>query len=153
MSFNLIVSALDANFGKRLASANTQLHESEEKLVSILATTENAIWSITADTYETLYLNLAAERIYGRGFFYGWVEYSDLFNATTRRRTEYCAEIQVNGEPRIKPERGAASGLSFAVAGKYNGIDDDCFYKPGTRPPVGGLPPIAQPPPDAEIIL
>jgi diguanylate cyclase (GGDEF)-like protein/PAS domain S-box-containing protein len=66
MSFTLIVSALDANFGKRLASANKQLHESEEKMVSILATTDNAIWSITAGTYETLYLNPAAERIYGR---------------------------------------------------------------------------------------
>jgi diguanylate cyclase (GGDEF)-like protein/PAS domain S-box-containing protein len=66
MSFTLIVSALDANFGKKFASANRQLHESEEKLVSILATTDNVIWSINADTYETLYLNPAAERIYGR---------------------------------------------------------------------------------------
>jgi diguanylate cyclase (GGDEF)-like protein/PAS domain S-box-containing protein len=66
MSFTLIVSALDANFSKSLASANRQLRETEEKLVSMLATTDNIIWSITADTYETLYLNPAAEKIYGR---------------------------------------------------------------------------------------
>jgi len=66
MSFTLIILALDANFAKSLASANGQLRESEEKLVSILATTDNIVWSITADTYETLYLNPAAEKIYGR---------------------------------------------------------------------------------------
>jgi diguanylate cyclase (GGDEF)-like protein/PAS domain S-box-containing protein len=66
MSFTLIVSALDANFSKSLASANRQLRETEEKFVSILATTDNIIWSIAADTYETLYLNPAAEKIYDR---------------------------------------------------------------------------------------
>jgi diguanylate cyclase (GGDEF)-like protein/PAS domain S-box-containing protein len=38
----------------------------KERLTSILATIDNIIWSIAADTYETLYLNPAAERIYGR---------------------------------------------------------------------------------------
>jgi PAS domain-containing protein len=61
----LIPKALAFPSPAQLASANRQLRESEEKLVSILATTDNVIWSITADTYETLYLNPAAERIYG----------------------------------------------------------------------------------------
>ena len=39
---------------------------SKERLATILTTIDNAVWSIAADTYETLYLNPAAERIYGR---------------------------------------------------------------------------------------
>jgi PAS domain-containing protein len=42
------------------------LRERDEKLVTILATIDNVVWSIAEDTYETLYLNPAAERIYGR---------------------------------------------------------------------------------------
>jgi len=38
----------------------------EERLATILATIDNVVWSIAGDTYETLYLNPAAERIYGR---------------------------------------------------------------------------------------
>jgi diguanylate cyclase (GGDEF)-like protein/PAS domain S-box-containing protein len=38
----------------------------EEKLTTILATINDIVWSIASDTYETLYLNPAAERIYGR---------------------------------------------------------------------------------------
>jgi diguanylate cyclase (GGDEF)-like protein/PAS domain S-box-containing protein len=39
---------------------------SPPSLTTILATIDNAVWSIAADTYETLYLNPAAEMIYGR---------------------------------------------------------------------------------------
>ncbi len=39
---------------------------SEERLPVLLASIESAVWSIDAETYETLYLNAAAERIYGR---------------------------------------------------------------------------------------
>jgi PAS domain S-box-containing protein len=38
----------------------------EEKLNAILATITNVVWSISATTYETLYLNPAAEKVYGR---------------------------------------------------------------------------------------
>jgi PAS domain S-box-containing protein len=38
----------------------------EERLTAVLATIDNIVWSIAADTYEALYLNPAAERIYGR---------------------------------------------------------------------------------------
>ena len=52
---------------KRLSQTSQQLHKvSEERLATILTTIDNAVWSIAADTYETLYLNPAAERIYGR---------------------------------------------------------------------------------------
>ncbi|HTV53857.1 MAG TPA: PAS domain S-box protein [Terriglobia bacterium] len=38
----------------------------KERLSTILATIDNGVWSITADGFETLYLNPAVERIYGR---------------------------------------------------------------------------------------
>ena len=38
----------------------------EERLTSILSTITNVVWSISATTYETLYLNPAAEKVYGR---------------------------------------------------------------------------------------
>ncbi|HEY8030913.1 MAG TPA: PAS domain S-box protein [Methylocella sp.] len=54
-------------FDKRLSRTNQKSRKfSEERLATILATIDNAVWSIAADTFETLYLNPAAERIYGR---------------------------------------------------------------------------------------
>lgn len=38
----------------------------EKRLGSILETIDNVVWSICANTYKTLYLNPAAERVYGR---------------------------------------------------------------------------------------
>lgn len=84
------------------------------------------------------------------GYMYGWVEYNDVFEITRKRRTEFCVEILVVGEPlRVKdPPSPGTSVLGFAGKGPYNATDDDCFYKPGERPPVGGLPTPTQPPPD-----
>jgi diguanylate cyclase (GGDEF)-like protein/PAS domain S-box-containing protein len=62
----LIPKALAIPSPAQLASSNTRLREIEERLTGILATVDNIVWSIAADTYETLYLNPAAERIYGR---------------------------------------------------------------------------------------
>lgn len=86
-----------------------------------------------------------------RGFMYGWVEYEDVFDATPTRRTEFCVQIEVIGQPHIPNQRGAT--LAFAGYGPYNGTDQDCFYKPGHRPPIGGLPEPTQPPPEAIISL
>lgn len=84
-----------------------------------------------------------------RGFFYGWVEYHDVFDGTPKRRTEYCVEVEVIGDPKvINGERGAPSVLAFGSQGKYNGTDEDCFYEPGRRPPIGGLPEPTQLPPE-----
>jgi hypothetical protein len=80
------------------------------------------------------------------GFVYGWVEYNDIFEATRRRRTEYCAKIRVVGDPHTSRPIGNPSPLSFEVYGPYNGTDEDCFHQPGQMP-IGGLPPITQPPP------
>jgi two-component system sensor kinase FixL len=44
----------------------------EVRITAILATIEDVVWSISARSYETLYLNPAAEKVYGRsaGAFY-----------------------------------------------------------------------------------
>jgi diguanylate cyclase (GGDEF)-like protein/PAS domain S-box-containing protein len=54
----------DAN--ARLELRLAQLHRSEEKLSGVLDSIDNVVWSISLPGYELLYLNPAAERIYGR---------------------------------------------------------------------------------------
>jgi diguanylate cyclase (GGDEF)-like protein/PAS domain S-box-containing protein len=46
--------------------AEIALRESEQRLDGILRSLEDVVWSISATTHETLYLNSAAERIYSR---------------------------------------------------------------------------------------
>jgi hypothetical protein len=75
-----------------------------------------------------------------RGFIYGWVEYSDIFTATGLRRTEFCIEIEIVGNVMIQQPPNNPP-LGFKTVGRYNAIDEDCVYKPGQRPPIGGLPP------------
>ncbi|MBW4641640.1 MAG: EAL domain-containing protein [Goleter apudmare HA4340-LM2] len=50
--------------GRKLAEA--ALQESKQRLDGILSTLEDAVWSISADTFATLYLNPAVGKIYGR---------------------------------------------------------------------------------------
>jgi len=49
-----------------VASDITERMVANKTLTGILATIDNIVWSIAADTYQTLYLNPAAERVYGR---------------------------------------------------------------------------------------
>ncbi len=51
---------------KERQKAATLLQESEEKLESIFNSLEDVVWSANAATFELLYLNPAAERVYGR---------------------------------------------------------------------------------------
>lgn len=46
--------------------AEVGLRESEHRLNGILCSLEDVVWSVSATTHETLYLNPAAEKIYGR---------------------------------------------------------------------------------------
>jgi hypothetical protein len=80
-----------------------------------------------------------------RGFMYGWVEYEDVFEIGRKRRTEFCVELDIIGDPLVRSEKSSIFG--FGGYGKYNGTDEDCLYKPGERPPLGGLPEPTQPPP------
>ena len=62
----------------KLKKSTDALVAAEGRLTAILATIDDVVWSISAHTYETLYLNPAAERVYGRsaGAFY---QDSELF--------------------------------------------------------------------------
>lgn len=46
--------------------AEKSLQESEERLESILNSLEEVVWSVSAQTWELLYLNPAAHKVYGR---------------------------------------------------------------------------------------
>lgn len=46
--------------------AQKSLQESEERLESILNSLEDIVWSVSAQTWELLYLNPAAQKVYGR---------------------------------------------------------------------------------------
>ena len=87
------------------------------------------------------------------GLVYGWTEYDDIFEGTARRRTEFCLQIEVaSGVLHVIPQqRGGPSALGFVVYGPYNAIDNDCFHKLG-QVPVGGLPPVTQPPPFDDMV-
>jgi PAS domain S-box-containing protein len=70
-SLLLAVEFLPAVTGLRMEMAQAAQSDgvratSPRSLTDILATIDNVVWSIAADTYKTLYLNPAAERIYGR---------------------------------------------------------------------------------------
>ncbi|MBC7603915.1 MAG: amino acid permease [Ramlibacter sp.] len=55
---------IDAN--ARLEQQVLQLHRTEEKLSGVLNSIDNVVWSVSLDHLELLYLNPAAERVYGR---------------------------------------------------------------------------------------
>ena len=50
----------------RLEQRVLQLHRAEEKLSGVLDSIDNVVWSISPAPHELLYLNPAAERVYGR---------------------------------------------------------------------------------------
>jgi diguanylate cyclase (GGDEF)-like protein len=54
----------DANLS--LEQRVVELHRAEDKLAGVLESIDNVVWSICATTHEVLYLNPAAEVVYGR---------------------------------------------------------------------------------------
>ena len=86
------------------------------------------------------------------GLLYGWVEYNDIFSATTRRRTEFCVKVEVTGDPYfVTDQLGGPSIFDFATYGPYNATDKQCFHEPGKVPIAtpGELSVPTQPPPDS----
>jgi hypothetical protein len=57
-----------------------------------------------------------------RLFFYGWVEYNDVFRRF--HRSEYCIELRVEGEPTKKD-----CVFGYDIIGEYNGNDRNCYRK------------------------
>jgi hypothetical protein len=52
---------------------------------------------------------------------WGWVEYGDVFVDTPRHRTEFCAELSVNGLP------GHQCFYGLRIHSKHNAADHDCM--------------------------
>ena len=50
---------------RKLEESHHEALQARERLDSILGSLDNVVWSITPDTYETIYLNPAAEKLYG----------------------------------------------------------------------------------------
>lgn len=73
--------------------AHRQALQSREHLEQILSALDNVVWSITPDTFETLYLNPAAEKVYGRPIA-EFIADSDLWFQTVhpddRKRVGAC---------------------------------------------------------------
>ncbi|NJO93457.1 MAG: PAS domain S-box protein, partial [Hydrococcus sp. RM1_1_31] len=61
----------DITARKRVEQA---LYESEQKLHGILASVQDAVWSASANTLKTIYMNSAAEKVFGRP---AWEFYGD----------------------------------------------------------------------------
>lgn len=91
----------DAN--ARLEQRVLQLHRAEEKLSGLLDSIDNVVWSASPDRQQLLYLNPAAERVYGRpvGDFFAD---SDLWLKTVhlddRQRVQSWFEALVANEAR-----------------------------------------------------
>lgn len=86
---------------------------------------------------------IQAERRFG--YIYGWADYVDIFGEP--HRTEWCAEVEVIGNPRQLLGEREGLPLNFPFHGKYNGTDEECLYRPGETPPVRAPEPAAEPPP------
>ena len=81
----------DAN--ARLEQRVLQLHRAEEKLSGVLDSIDNVVWSISLQGKELLYLNPAAERMYGRpvcDFFADSSLWSRLVHPDDRDRVKGC---------------------------------------------------------------
>lgn len=50
----------------RVAERTAELHQAEQQLASILDSMHDVVWSVSPQTFEVLYVNPAAERVYGR---------------------------------------------------------------------------------------
>lgn len=50
---------------RKLEETHHEALQARERLDRILGSLDNVVWSITPDTYETIYLNPAAEKLYG----------------------------------------------------------------------------------------
>jgi hypothetical protein len=73
-----------------------------------------------------------------RVYLWGWVEYNDVFDATTRHRTECCIEIVVAGDPKVAHAPGDISSPNIPFlyhgGGQFNGMDDECYRQPKKYP-------------------
>lgn len=58
-------------------------------------------------------------------YFWGWIDYDDVFDDTPRHRTEFCFDVTADE----MPDRGQTY-MRFPAHGRYNGADRDCVRRP-----------------------
>ena len=66
--------------------------------------------------------DFAAPPLEGNWFFWGWVEYNDIFNGTSRHRTEFCFAIERN---RLQSQTDLA--ITFKPHSRFNAADRHCL--------------------------
>jgi hypothetical protein len=57
-------------------------------------------------------------------YFFGWIEYDDVFEGTPRHRTEFCHYMTGSGNPRNQE----TFSYRFSFHRKHNGADEECDY-------------------------
>jgi len=114
----------------------------EQRLRAILDTIDNVVWSISADSYETLYLNPAAERVYGRSAinFYedpalflkivhpeDWMQVAEVLPELIEKGTmtlQYRI-VRPDGEIRWLEDRMAVARNSKGEPERFDGVATD----------------------------
>ena len=81
------------NANGRLEQRVLELHRAEERLSGVLDSIDNVVWSISVPGYDLLYLNPAAQRVYGRPvseFFDDANLWLDIVHPDDRHRVQNC---------------------------------------------------------------
>jgi hypothetical protein len=62
-------------------------------------------------------------------YFWGWIEYDDVFIKSKRHRSEFCQLLSTSGTVPDKP------GFSIAsqTHSEFSGSDEDCYRQPKPR--------------------
>lgn len=69
-------------------------------------------------------------------FFWGWIDYNDIFAGTPRHRTEFCIQLIVEGDPSKVSAAGVSDcRISARYYHRHNAVDDECVQPPQ---PIGG---------------
>jgi hypothetical protein len=79
-----------------------------------------------------------------RFFIWCWIEYRDVFPGTPIRRTEWCSELVLFGDP-TDPRLSDETLFRLDVVDRFNGADDDCYRRPGERARLVAVPDLAPP--------
>lgn len=68
-------------------------------------------------------------------YFYGWCEYDDVFQGTSRHRTEFCLKLVPIQRLSDAVEGAKRSAVTLRYHPEHNGADNDCLkpIKTGSR--------------------
>ena len=125
-----------------VATDVTEQVVAQKRLDGILETIDNVVWSISAKTYETLYLNPAAVRVYGRpaSNFYedptlflkivhpdDWMRVAEVLPELLEKRamTLQYRIVQPDGKIRWLEDRMAVARNSNGTAERFDGVATD----------------------------